>query len=66
MTTKCYSIQELEEFKSYVGTFRVKELKELLNAAKQSTKGYKAELVQRCMEMQCDEHIQLVVKTLYK
>lgn len=59
-------IQESQEFKRYVSSFRVKELKELLGVAKQSNKGYKAELVQRCMELECDEHIQLVIKTLHK
>lgn len=58
------SVQESPEFKNYLKTFRVKELKDLLVAAGKHTKGYKADLLQRCMELECDENIQLVIKTL--
>ena len=58
-------LQDSEEYLKYINRFRVKELKDLLEAARLTKSGYKSALIERCKTIPLDERIQLIVKTLF-
>ena len=58
-------LQDSEEYLKYINRFRVKELKDLLEAARLTKSGYKSTLIERCKTIPLDERIQLIVKTLF-